>query len=148
MVSVFVHTTPRDVTVSSAKTSTMISLGDQQGRMPLMLVKVGIKKNPWKINPNFQGSYILLDCFFFFIARIVKGNIGKILTLLEKFKTWVIYPLFNMGIKWIHAAAFDLMHGCLRNKALIVVALIEKVLYVQVRHQLLFSDSLYTCMIL
>lgn len=44
MVSVFVHTTPRDVTVSSAKTSTMISLGDQQGRMPLMLVKVGYKK--------------------------------------------------------------------------------------------------------
>lgn len=43
MVSVFVHTTPRDVTVSSARTSTMISLGDQQGRMPLMLVKVGIK---------------------------------------------------------------------------------------------------------
>lgn len=47
MVSVFVHTIPRDVTVSSAKTSTMISLGDQQGRMPLMLVKVGIK-NPMK----------------------------------------------------------------------------------------------------
>lgn len=43
MVNVFVHTTPRDVTVSSAKTSIMISLGDQQGRMPLMLVKVGIK---------------------------------------------------------------------------------------------------------
>lgn len=43
MVNVFVHTTPRDVTVSSVRTSTMISLGDQQGRMPLMLVKVGIK---------------------------------------------------------------------------------------------------------
>lgn len=49
MVSVFVHTTPRDVTVSSVRTSTMISLGDQQGRMPLMLVKVGIK-TPMKIN--------------------------------------------------------------------------------------------------
>lgn len=68
MVSVFVHTTPRDVTVSSAKTSTMISLGDQQGRMPLMLVKVGIK-NPMKNKSEFFQAHIFYLTVFSFLLQ-------------------------------------------------------------------------------
>lgn len=71
MVSVFVHTTPRDVTVSSVRTFTMISLGDQQGRMPLMLVKVGIK-TPMK-NKSLVFQAQLFYMFLISLQELQRG---------------------------------------------------------------------------